>query len=93
MSRRTNVRDTSILAFFGEVKPTLSQRQEQVLAVFFENPDQKDFSNMELAGKLEWSINRVTPRTHELVKLGVLKESRKRSCKVTGRRVWAWKIA
>ena len=86
------MRDTSLQAFFGEVKPTLSQRQEQVINIFFEHPD-KDHTNMELAGKLEWSINRVTPRTHELVKLGVLKESRKRICKVTGRRVWAWKIA
>ena len=63
---RTNVRDTSILAFFGEVHPTLTERQEQVLNVFYEHPD-RDFSNMELAQQeLGWSVNRVTGRTHEL---------------------------
>jgi len=89
---KTRVRDTSLRAFFGEVLPTLTNRQQQVIDIFFEFPD-FDFSNRELAEELGWDINRVTPRTHELREQGVLKESRKRFCKVTGRRVWAWKIA
>ena len=89
---KTHVRDTSLIAFFGEVLPTLTRRQEQVLDIFFELPDD-DLTNMEVATKLGWSINRVTGRTNELRKKGVLTESRKRLCKVTGRRVWAWKIA
>jgi len=86
------LRETSLDVYFDEVLPTLGARQKQVLNVFFENPG-RDFSNMELAEYLNWSINRVTPRTYELRGRRILTESRKRKCGVTGRRVWAWKIA
>lgn len=79
------ISSTSRKAYINEVAPTLQQRCVQVLEVF-ENHD-GDLSNMEIAQKLEWSINRVTGRVNELKKLHILKESTPRPCRVTGRTV------
>jgi len=96
----TQVRDTSLEAYFGEVVPKLSQMQAEVLTVFYDNPV-LDFTNMEVAEELGWSINRVTPRTYELRGKGKnnplkhnppLIGSRKRPCRVTGRTAWAWSL-
>lgn len=89
---RTHVQDTSIKAFM-EIKHRIGEKQQQLLNVFYENPA-KDFSDKELAEKyLHWPINTVTPRRNELAKKGILKKSRKKQCRYTGRTVWAWKIA
>jgi hypothetical protein len=42
---------------------------------------------------LRWSINRVTPRTNELVKSGKVVVGSRRECRVTGPRCIAWKCA
>lgn len=89
---KTRMRETSLRAYYDIVLPTLSKRQQQVIDIFFKFPD-FNFSNRELAEELSWDVNRVTPRTFELREQGVLTESRKRFCKITGQRVWAWKIA
>jgi len=94
------IRATSLEAYFGEVVPNLSKMQTEVLMVFYDNPT-LDFTNMELAEELGFSINRVTPRTYELRGEGknnplkhnpVLIESRQRPCRVTGRTAWAWSL-
>jgi len=94
----TSMQSTSLEVYFGEVLPTLNERQGQVLDIFIENPAM-DFTNMELAEELGWSINRVTPRVYELRGKGkhnslqwnpVLVESRRRECRVTGRTAVAW---
>src|SRR5690625_6348600 len=40
----------------------------------------RDVTNREIAGILGWEINRVTGRTHELRKMGLVAEGRKRPC-------------
>ena len=93
-----NIQPTSLEAYFGEVLPTLNERQGQVLNIFLENPAM-DFTNMELADELGWSINRVTPRVYELRGEGknnplkhnpLLIENRRRPCRVTNRTAIAW---
>jgi len=97
---RTAMQSTSLEVFFGEVLPNLRERQGQVLDIFLENPV-LDFTNMELAQELGWSINRVTPRVYELRGKGkhnplhynpVLTESRRRECRITGRTAIAWQF-
>ena len=88
---RTNVRDTSLKAYL-EIYHQLGEKQQKLLTAFYENPA-RDFSDRELAEYLHWQINTVTPRRNELVKKGILTESRKKQCRYTGRTVWAWKIA
>lgn len=79
--------DTSQMAY-DTIKHLLSEKQLQVLTVFIRNPD-RSYTNMELAEELGWSINRVTPRTNELRRLGLLITVGKRACKVTGRTAYA----
>lgn len=47
---------------------------------------------MELAQKLGWSINRVTPRVLELRQLEVLEEANRRKCQVTGNNAYSWRL-
>jgi len=83
-------RDTSLKAYINEVAPTLNARQIAVLEVF--ERKSRDLTNAELGVSLEWSINRVTPRVLELREAGILEESRRRRCEVTGREVHAWQV-
>lgn len=82
---------TSLEAYFGVVVPVLGARQREVLRVFIDNPTM-DFTNMELAEDLGWSVNRVTPRVYELRQGDnpVLVEVLRRPCRVTGFRAVAW---
>lgn len=65
----------------------LSARQAQVVSVIeLFGP----MTNSELAQKLDWPINTVTPRTNELVKKGILAEYERRHCSVTGRMAIVW---
>ncbi|MHA1168685.1 MAG: hypothetical protein ACTSRU_12735 [Candidatus Hodarchaeales archaeon] len=66
---KTNMQKTSLVAYFDEVVPTLGERHREVFKVFTDNPSM-NFTNMELADELGWSINRVTPRVYELRGLG-----------------------
>jgi len=88
----TRQMQSTSLEAFEAIKHKLGLAQQSVLDVFYENPDIKDWTNRELADKLKWQINCVTPRTNELVKLGYLEESRIRFYAVTGRNHIAWRI-
>lgn len=48
--------------------------------------------NLDLAHHLSWDINRVTPRTGELVELGLVAESHRAVTPRTGRKVIYWKV-
>lgn len=74
------------MAWMG-VQPSLGERQAAVYAALRPSPA----SNMELSKKLEWSINRVTPRVLELRKMGFVMSERCRPCLVTGRWVREWR--
>lgn len=66
---------------------TIGWKQHQVLTIL------KEFGpacNVQIAMALGWEINRVTPRTNELVKLGKVVEWKK-DIGPTGRRVIFWK--
>lgn len=82
------IQDTSERAFVREVVPTLSERHQRVMEALEEGPA----TNTELASRLGWPINTVTPRVHELRKKGVVVEDGKRPCMVTGRTAYVWRI-
>lgn len=81
---------TTSLQAYDKIQPHINNNQEQILNLFYENP-YTDFTNMEIAYNLKWSINRITPRVLELRKLGLLTESRKRPCTVTKNNAIAWR--
>jgi len=85
------VEETSLEAYFNIVEPLLSEKQVEVLRVFKMHTD-RSFTNMELADMLGWSINRVTPRTNELRKIGALKTVGKRFCRITGNTAFALEL-
>lgn len=87
----TNIQQTSLEAY-KSIRDILGLSQSQVLHVFEIHPAVKDWTNLELARYLQWDINRITGRVFELRQLGVLEESRQRSCKITGRTSIAWRI-
>lgn len=80
---------TSLNSYYREVKPTLGVRQETVYNAM---RTREDWTNSELAAYLDWPINTVCPRCHELRKAGLVVEGGKRICAVTGRRVIAWRV-
>ena len=88
----SGVQPTSLEAYFEKVLPKLAECQQRVLDVFYENPD-RDWTNMELAEYLGWSVNRVCPRVLELREKGILVRSCRRRCRVTGNNAYAWRIA
>jgi len=90
MGKRNMIQDTSLTAY-AEIHPALGAMHVAVVDVFKASPG-RDFSNSELAAKLTWTINRVTPRVNELRKMGILEESVKRPCRVTGRMVHSWQL-
>ena len=49
-------------------------------------------TNLEISTWSNIPINQVTPRTNELVKLGLIKESHKRRCSISNRYAIAWRI-
>lgn len=84
----SHVQETSLEAF-SKVQPKLAQRQMQILH-FFDSHADRNWTNMEVAEGLGWSINRVTPRVLELREKGVLVLACKRACRVTGCWAMAW---
>ena len=85
-SMKTNVQDTSLKAY-KEIEITLGFKQIQVLYAFNDN---KYYTNSELADKLGWSVNTVTPRVFELRAKNRLEKKYKRKCRITGRTAIAW---
>lgn len=81
------IQDTSIKAYRQDALPTLSERQEAVVGAL---EALGTATNSELAHRLNWSINRVTPRVYELRKAGRVIEAGKRPCKITGRTAYEW---
>jgi len=87
----SDVAYTSLKAYYEKVMPILGKRQLQVFTVFLKNPDEA-FTNMEIAQKLGWSINRVTPRVLELRHMKLLTLHERRPCKVTGNESMSFKL-
>ena len=54
---------------YVKVKPHLNAKQILVSSFFRRHQREEGYTNAEFAFEFGWSINRVTPRTGELVKL------------------------
>lgn len=83
------VRDTSLSAY-KEITADLCDKQRDVIsaAASFERP----VCNAELATKLNWPINCITPRVKELRDRGVLIEAGKKPGPPAGRKVHYWRL-
>lgn len=84
------VADTSLHAYRTEVEPTLGERQ-QIVYDLLKNA-RETLTNSEIAARLNWPINCVTPRIHELREAGKVVADGKRTCRCTGRTAYAWTI-
>ena len=84
---KTNMADTSLKAYFGEVIQKANTKQAIVFNII---RSYSGLTNMEIANLLGWSINRVTPRVFELRKMGTVKALEKRKCSYTGRLAYSW---
>ena len=84
------IQDTSLWAYqLSSQKLGMTQKKVLDALRFF-----PDATNAELAARLEWPINRVTPRIKELrsKEYGELVfDAGKRKCKVTGSTAHAWR--
>ncbi len=87
-NQMNNIQSTSRLAY-ETIKPELGDRQR---AVYEEIKKLQPCTNMEIGHSMYVSINNVTPRTNELVKMGYVHAWGKRECKITGRKAIAWQL-
>lgn len=83
------IQSTSLEIFLKKVYPSLTVRQRPVLH-FLRNASAA-LTNTEIADALQLPINHITPRTNELVKLGLVLEAGRRRCRVTGNTAKTWK--
>jgi len=80
------VKDTSLEAY-TYILPTLGQRQKAVFNIIRES---NGLTNTEIAHRLGWSINTVTPRVFELRQMKLVELKEKRICTITGRKAMSW---
>lgn len=89
METGKTLRDTSLDAY-QEIKPDLGDRQKIVYDAIKKLGCPTD---REIAKYLRMSDpNKVRPRRNELMKQGRITECEKRTCTVTGKTVWSWRI-
>ena len=102
---QTSMQDTSLLAFWGEIFPTLAPRHKEIVTIFRVNYGM-DFTNNELLAEVRLydpvrEINSITPRVYELRGKGndnpftlwpLLIKSETRKCRITGRTAIAWQL-
>jgi hypothetical protein len=79
--------DTSLWAY-ARATQNLGKKQKEVLDTLRFFPDS---TNAELAARLNWPVNRITPRCLELRKMGLILDAGKRTCKVTGSTAHCWR--
>ena len=82
-----DIQITSLEALPRKVHPNLSARQALVLQYL---RSAGAHTNAEISRELNKPINEITPRTHELRKMGLVLEAGKRLCAVTGNRAHSW---
>src|SRR3990167_4677305 len=84
---RTKVRNTSVQAYHSLTD--LSKRQQDVLGAIV---DLQAACNMNISDYLLLPINSITPRTNELVEMGMVVESHRAINPDTKKRVIYWKV-
>lgn len=80
------IQQTSIDSYY-----TLEHLPEKRKIVYDAIVNMKTACNLDIAYYLKLPINRITPRTNELVKLGLVEFSHKDICTRTGKTVMYWK--
>lgn len=84
---KINQRSTAIDSYYSVIDKLPTKRRN----VFNAIKELSSASNLDIASHLRIPINQVTPRTNELVKLGVVEEDCRKESPVTGKRVIYWK--
>lgn len=69
--------DTSLWAY-ARATQGLGKKQKEVLDALWFFPDAP---NAEIAARLNWPVNRITPRCLELRKMGLILDAGKRTCR------------
>lgn len=70
------IRDTSLSAYTDlRDRGMLNERQREVMLAVYRWFDQAEFTRLELAERMGWPINRITPRCLELIDKGFLVEA------------------
>src|SRR5665213_3107795 len=77
--------DTSLWAYSIATKDLCAKQKEVLDALRFF----PDATNAEIAAYLTWPVNRVTPRTGELIKIGLIFKVERRTCKATNGTAWS----
>lgn len=83
----SNVQQTSIDAYLT-INNLSGKRKEVYNAI----KEMGEACNLDLAYRLKWAINRVTPRTKELREMGLVEEAKKALTQRTGKKVIYWRI-
>ena len=81
------IQETSQWAYARAVQ-NLGAKQKEVLDALRYFPDA---TNAEIAVRLGWPVNRITPRILELRKMELVFDAGRRRCKVTGSTAHCWK--
>ena len=83
------LQQTSLFAYFNEVRPSLGERQQAV----YDFLKQKGSStNKEIAHWFSLDTCSITGRVKELREMGLVTQDNTRECKITGRTAISWKI-
>jgi len=84
------IRQTSLQAYKEIIdNQELGRRQKQVYEVFAKYGE---LTNLEVSKVLWIPINSITPRTNELYKKGLIEESKRDICPISGRKAIFWRI-
>ena len=83
------VRNTSRKAFHS--LDDLGKRQRDVLNTIWKFP--YGICNLDISIYIEIPINQITPRTNELVNMGLVEESHRARNVITGRQAIYWKLS
>lgn len=86
---KTNMSDTSLLAYFRDVIPRLPDCQKKVLEVIIKYDG---ITNREISVVLGVVPSDICGRTNELVKRGLVIDGGKRPCKITSKEAHIWKF-
>jgi len=85
---KTRVRQTSIIAFHS--LRDISGRQRAVFEILRET---QPACNMDISANLHLPINQITPRTNELVEMGLVKLAHKAPNPITSKTVIYWGLS
>lgn len=82
--------DTSLDAWYNEVKPTLNARQQEVYDGM--NSFKTPRTAPEIAKFLNLPLRSVAPRITELKKKGRVERQERRTCVITGGSAYTWRV-